>query len=136
MAQEEPIQVVSNSSISELIFDPARSLVNFTVTGPGGTYGFFDATIAKTLLLGQPVVLIDGVKQPASVSEDPISWYIHVTYPHSEHQVTIGGSNTIPEFPSAMLVVVVFAFLSVILRRCPYRISGEKSFRKPISIDQ
>ena len=117
MAQEEPIQVVSNSSIAGFIFDPARNLVNFTVTGPGGSYGFFDATIPKALLLGQPVVLIDGVEQPASVTEDPVSWYIHVTYPHSEHQVTIGGSNPVPEFPSALVAVAVLALVPVMLRR-------------------
>jgi len=111
------MQVVSNSSVSGLIFDSARGLLNFTVSGPEGTHGFFDATIAKTLLLGQPVVLIDGVEHPASVSEDPNLWYVHVTYAHSEHHITIGGLNTIPEFPAALLLLCVLMLVMVILKR-------------------
>jgi TolB protein len=111
------MQVVSNSSVSNLVFDSTRSLLNFTVTGPEGTDGFLDATIAKTLLLGQPVVLLDGVEHPASVTEDANFWYIHVTYSHSVHQITIGGSNTISEFPPIPLLAVIFILAMIILRR-------------------
>jgi len=111
------MQVVSNSTVSNLIFDSARGLLNFTVSGPQGTYGFFDATVAKTLLSGQPVVLIDGVQTSATVSGDTNFWYIHVTYPHSQHHVTIGGSNTVPEFPSVSLLAIVLVLVIVIFRR-------------------
>jgi hypothetical protein len=111
------MQVSSNSSVSNLAFDSSRSLLNFTVSGPAGTYGFFDAAIAKSLLLGQPVVLIDGVEHTASVTEDANYWYIHVTYPHSVHQVAIGGSNTIPEFPSSMVFMVTLVLAIVVFKR-------------------
>jgi len=111
------MQVVSNSSVSGLVFDSAKGLLNFTVSGPTGTYGFFDATIAKTLLSGQPIVMIDGMEHPASVTEDTNFWYIHVTYSHSEHQITIGGSNTIPEFPPIPLLAIIFILAMIILRR-------------------
>jgi hypothetical protein len=111
------MQVSSNSSVSSLVFDSSRSLLNFTVSGPAGTYGFFDAAIAKSLLLGQPVVLIDGVEYPASVTEDGNFWYIHVTYSHSEHHVAIGGSNTIPEFPSSMVFMVTLVVAIIVFKR-------------------
>jgi hypothetical protein len=111
------MQVVSNSSVSGLVFDSTRGLLNFTVSGPTGTYGFFNATIARSLLSGQPVVLIDGVQSPASVSQDANFWYVHVTYPHSQHHVTIGGSNTVPEFPSVPLLVILVLLSTAILRR-------------------
>lgn len=111
------IQIVSNSIVSSIVFDSTRGLLNFTVSGPSGTYGFFNATMAKTFLLGQPLVLIDGVEHPASVSGDPSFWYIHVTYSHSEHHVTIGGSNMIPEFPSVPLLAILLVLAIVILRR-------------------
>jgi N-acetylneuraminic acid mutarotase len=110
------MQVVSNSSVSGLIFDSTRGLLNFTVSGPSGTHGFFDATIAKSLLSGQPIVLIDGVQSPASVNQDPNFWYVHVTYPHSQHHVTIGGSNTVPEFPSSLFLVAVLMIATVVIR--------------------
>jgi hypothetical protein len=105
------------SSVSGLVFDSTRGLLNFTVSGPSGTYGFFNATIARTLLSGQPVVLIDGVLSPASVSQDANFWYVHVTYMHSQHHVTIGGSNTVPEFPSTPLLVILLLLSIVILSR-------------------
>lgn len=122
------MQVVSNSSVSGLVFDSAKGLLNFTVSGPKGTYGFFHATIAKTLLFGQPIVMIDGVEHPASVTEDTDFWYIHVTYSHTEHQITIGGSNTIPEFPPIPLLAIVFILVMIILRRrTKYLTGGRKS---------
>jgi len=124
MAQKFLMQVASNSSISGLIFDSTKGLLDFTVSGPTGSSGFFDATIAKNLLSGQPIVLIDGVERSASVSQDPNFWYVHVTYPHSEHHVTIGGSNTIPEFPSAPLLILILMLVMIVLRRRPHKVSN------------
>jgi hypothetical protein len=62
-------------------------------------------------------VLIDGVQSPASVSEDANFWYVHVTYMHSQHYVTIGGSNTVPEFPSLPPLVILVLLSSIILWR-------------------
>jgi hypothetical protein len=111
------VQIVSNSLVTSLIFDSTRSLLNFTVSGPDGSQGFFEATIAKSLLSGQPIVMIDGVEHPASVTEDTNFWYIHVTYPHSQHHVTIGGSNTVPEFPPAAVLAVVLMLMIILTKR-------------------
>jgi len=119
------MQVFSNSTVSGLVFDSTRGLLNFTVSGPQGTHGFFDATVAKTLLSGQPVVLIDGVQTSATVSGDANFWYIHVTYPHSQHHVTIGGSNTVPEFPSFLLFAALVTVLLVVVGR--ERFTNQKS---------
>lgn len=115
------MQVSSNSSVSNLVFDSSRGLLNFTVSGPSGSNGFFDAAIAKSLLSGQPIVLIDGVEHQASVSSDANFWYIHATYPHSEHHITIGGSNTVPEFPLAPLLAIALVLALVAVRRKPRR---------------
>jgi hypothetical protein len=111
------LELVSNSTILGLTFDPMRALLNFSVAGPAGSYGFIYATIPKSLLSGEPVVLIDGVETPASVSQDSDFWYIRVTYVHSQHRVIIGGSNTIPEFPSVPLFAIALMLASVIFRR-------------------
>jgi hypothetical protein len=111
------MQVVSNSTVSNLVFDSTRGLLNFTVSGPSGTYGFFDATMAKSLLSGQPIVLIDGIQSPASVSQDASFWYVHVTYVHSEHHVAIGGSNMVSEFPSAAVLLVLLMLVVLAIKR-------------------
>jgi hypothetical protein len=112
------VQVESSSEVSGLVFDSTRGLLNFTVSGPPGTQGFFNATIAKTLLLGQPVVLVDGLEHSAIVTQDASFWYIHVTYSHSEHHVTIGGSTAVPEFQEAILLLLaLFSVTLILLRR-------------------
>lgn len=109
------LQIVSNSSVSSLVFDSMRGLLNFTITGPSGSFGFFNATIAKTLLYGRPVLLIDGTERPAIVTEDANFWYIYATYLHSERHVTIGGSEIVPEFSQANLLLLMLFFLSFLL---------------------
>lgn len=94
-----------------------KGLLNFTVSWPEGNRGFFDAAIAKSLLHGQAVVLIDELERPASVTQDANFWYIHVTYLHSQHHVTIGGSNTVTEFPSVPLLAIVLMLAIVIFTR-------------------
>lgn len=115
------MQVVSNSTVSGLVFDSVRGLLNFTVSGPPGTSGFLSVKIAKGLLSGTPVLLIDGVQQQAVVTEDSNFWYINAAYTHSSHQITIGGSNAVPEFKEAsqflMAVAILISLALVSLRK-------------------
>jgi hypothetical protein len=117
------MQVVSNSSVSGLVFDSNRGILNFTVSGPSGSFGFFNVTVAKALLHGRPIVLVDGVEYSAIVTEDASFWYVYVTYSHSEHYVAVGGSETVPEFPDAFSSLLLLATLmipvSFAMRRLP-----------------
>ena len=110
-------QVVSNSSVSDFVFDSTRDLLNFTVSGTTGSCGYFDITIAKNLVSGAPVVLIDGTQRDATITSNSDFWYVHVTYTHSTHHVTIGGSNTIPEFSPVPVLAIIFGLTVFILRR-------------------
>jgi hypothetical protein len=110
------VQIASSSQVSSLIFDSTRNLLNFTVSGPAGTIGYFNATIAKSLLAGSPVLLMDGVEHSAIVTQDANFWYVYTTYSHSVHQVTIGGSSAVPEFPSILLLAAVFMIAIAVIR--------------------
>lgn len=107
------MQVVSNSSVSGLVFDSNSGILNFTVSGTSGSLGFFNVTLAKTLLHGRPIVLVDGVEHSAIVTEDASFWYVYVTYSHSEHHITVGGAETVPEFPETCSLVFLFVTLMV-----------------------
>jgi hypothetical protein len=130
------MQVSSNSTVSGLIFDLTRGILNLTVSGPEGTHGFLDATIAKSLLSGQPLVLIDGVQYVASVSEDLNFWYIHIIYTQSQHHVTIGGSNTAPEFPSIPLLTIVLLLALVTVRRRRRHIASREKITQATSMEE
>jgi hypothetical protein len=117
------MQVVSNSSVSGLVFDSNRGTLNFTVSGTSGSLGFFNVTVAKALLHGRPVVLVDGLEHSAIVTEDASFWWVYVTYSHSEHHITLGGAETVPEFPEAfsllLLLVTLMVPLSFAVKRFP-----------------
>ena len=66
--------------------------------------------------------MIDGVEHMASVSEDASVWHVRVTYRHSEHHVTIGGSETIPEFPSFLVSAVVLMIVIALVRIPLFRV--------------
>jgi hypothetical protein len=112
------MQVASNSSVSGLAFDSERGLLDFVVSGPSGSLGFFNVTVARTLLHGRPIVLVDGVEHSATVTEDAGFWYVYATYAHSEHQVIVGGSETVPEFPGSLswVLLLVTLMISMALR--------------------
>ena len=119
------VQVWSNSTVSALQFDSSRRLLNFTATGPSGTIGQTKVVIAETLLDGSPTVIIDdGRTQPLSlrVTSNSTHYTIDFTYPHSTHAITVGGSNSIPEFPTslpALAIPLLFITLGVRARRKP-----------------
>jgi len=112
------IQVSSNSTISNFQFDSSKLLLNFTVSGPSGTLGYTNVVIAKNLLNGSPAVLIDNGFTPVlalSLTSNSTHYFIAFTYHHSTHQITIGGSNTVPEFPISALPLLAVALLMISL---------------------
>ncbi|MGA2972590.1 MAG: hypothetical protein ABSE39_08225 [Candidatus Bathyarchaeia archaeon] len=112
------IQVSSNSTISNFQFDSSKLLLNFTVNGPSGTIGYTNVVIAKNLLNGSPAVLIDNGLTPVlafSLASNSTHYFIAFTYHHSTHQITIGGSNTVPEFPISALPLLAGALLMISL---------------------
>jgi streptogramin lyase len=112
------IQVSSNSTVSNFQFDSSKLLLNFTVSGPSGTIGYTNVVIAKNLLNGSPAVLIDNGLTPVlalSLTSNSTHYFIAFTYHHSTHQITIGGSNTVPEFQTSALPLLAGALLMISL---------------------
>jgi hypothetical protein len=123
------VQVSSNSTIPGLHFDPARRLINFTVNGPGGTNGSTALIFKKSLIQGSPVVTIDNGNITArilSVTTNSTYYLLIFSYPHSEHGVAVGGSETVAElnlgilqFLFPILVAAASAAMGCSKRRAP-----------------
>jgi len=117
------LQISTDSSISNLQFDSQRKLINFTVSGPSGTIGSTSLTFAKSLISGVPIVLIDNGNTPLTsfvLESNSTHYYLSITYPQSlTHSITIGGSNTIPEFDDSviLLLLAVLVFGSLVIVR-------------------
>jgi len=86
-----PFLIISSSNITELAFNSTTKTITFTVSGPDGTTGYTNITIAKTLIeniTGLTMYLDDHEIEYLATSTE-YTWLIHFTYTHSTHKVTI-----------------------------------------------
>lgn len=116
------LQISSNSTISNLLFDSQRRLINFTVNGPSGTTGVTSLTFAKPLINGIPSALIDNGNIPPiaeSYTSNSTHYSLTFAYHHSTHSISVGGSGPIPEFEydSAATVFMILAVSLIFVRR-------------------
>jgi hypothetical protein len=88
---QDVFSVASNSTVTDLAFNSTSRELCFTVSGPSGTTGYFDAYIAKSLVgdISTLKVYLDGNQLNYSVTSQGDSWLIYFTYHHSTHEVTI-----------------------------------------------
>jgi len=115
---EYVFSVASNSTISALSFDSTSRELSFTVSGPSGTTGYIDATVAKTLIsdIADVKVFLDGEETTYTATDKNDSWLLHFTYTHSTHTVTIRlGSIPIPIIPPQLITPLSLGLLAVAL---------------------
>ena len=114
------VHVVSNSTISNFQLNKTQRTISFNVTGPDYTVGFCRVTIpniiVQDLWQNNYTALVDE-KPPLTTrnwTDGSTYTYIHFTYLHSEHEVTI-----IAEFPAAVIppLLMTISLCAAILRR-------------------
>ena len=98
-----PFSIISNSTISELAFNSTSKMISFTVSGPPGTIGYTNVTIAKTLIqdIDGLQIYLDGNQINYTVTFTDYYWLIHFTYTHSTHKVLIILNSTNANSPNA-----------------------------------
>ena len=98
-----PFSVISNSTVSELVFNSTNKTLEFTVSGSSGTTGFTNVTIAKTLIndTNELTVYLDGTPINYTITSAEYSWIIHFNYNHSTHKVVLALASTSLELPLA-----------------------------------
>lgn len=96
--------VSSNSTVSALAFDSVARELSFTVSGPTGTAGYVEVSIAKSLVANayDLKVYFDGRELSYNVASADDLWIIHFTYLHSVHTVRI----VLGPPPSAVQILV------------------------------
>ena len=110
------IDIVSNSTISDVLIDIANKTISFNVTGAEVTHGFCRVTIPNIIIQdlwhGNYTVLLDNEPWPSTNWTDGLNMYVYISYTYSENKVVI-----IPEFPYALATLFLATFLAVALRR-------------------
>ncbi len=97
--------VTSNSTVTALSFNSANDQLTFTVTGENGTKGYVDVGIAKSLIanISSLRVYLDGANQAFNATSNSDSWFIHIGYSHSTHNVVIDIGQSVPSSPNATM---------------------------------
>lgn len=90
--------VMSNSTVSALVFNSTSRELSFTVTGPPDTTGYVNVYVAKGLVehMADVKVYLDSDQLSYKTISLDDSWLLHFTYVHSIHKITIslGGIST------------------------------------------
>ncbi|MDH7563787.1 MAG: right-handed parallel beta-helix repeat-containing protein [Candidatus Bathyarchaeota archaeon] len=109
------VSLVSNSTLSNIEFMQVEKKMSFSISGVIGTNGFFNVTIPKDLMRGEPWrVMVDSVDvtSQAVITENQTHTSIHLTYVHSAHKVELIGTWVIPEFPSISLLFTTISLVT------------------------
>jgi parallel beta-helix repeat protein len=132
-SDSNPFHIGTNSTVTDVIFNPENATLSFTVSGPSGTAGSTNVTIAKSVMPngGALKVTMDDTQISYALADNGDSWNLGFAYIHSTHRVTItdGVNQTqptqtqtatpaVPEF-SWLMILPLFAFMlsvAVILR--------------------
>jgi outer membrane protein assembly factor BamB len=120
--EQNVFSVVSNSTVSALAFNSTSNELSFTVSGPEGTTGFVDLTIAKNLIenIAELRVYLDGASLSYTTTSIADSWILHFTYLHSFHSVIVDfGSAFIPELSTWTILplMIIVLLLAVIITK-------------------
>jgi hypothetical protein len=107
--EQDGFIVISNSSILALAFNPETKELNFSLSGEKDTVGYFNVTIPKNLLAGNPWrVRIDNELSSFQLSWNATHTFISANYSFSNTlQVRIIGTWTATEFSSPFLAYVI-----------------------------
>jgi hypothetical protein len=109
-------------------------VLSFTVSGPSGTQGYTNVTIAKTLIANTTglEVYLDGNKITYALTSTSYYWLLHFTYHHSTHKIVIYMNALQPEATSetqygsfaiiggitiALLVAAIFITGAIVKKR-------------------
>lgn len=118
MALDNPVDVSiqSNSQISDVQFNEEEKRLSFQVEGEDGTSG--TTMIAIDSVLERPyAVTIDGevaLDVSEIVNENTGRTLLRISYDHSVHEVSITGTNVVPEFGVIATLVLALSLIAVI----------------------
>jgi hypothetical protein len=133
-SSSNPFHIGTNSTVTDVVFNPENATLSFTVSGPSGTAGSTNVTIAKSVMPngGALKVTMDDKQVSYSLADNGDSWNIGFSYIHSTHRVTITDGvdqtpttqtpapTSVDEFDSlaiAFFLIAGFAAVSLIIVR-------------------
>jgi hypothetical protein len=112
-----PVTANSNSTVTDLTFNPDTKELNFKANGQTGTTGYCIITIPTNLVWGELSIYKDEVLLVKNVdytqSNDGTNNILQINYSHSVHNFKIVGTQAIPEFPLLLILVGLVGLISL-----------------------
>jgi len=116
--------VTSNSTITNLVFKSLSRKLSFSISGPSGTTGFVEVTIAKYLIadISKLNISLNGTDLSYTATSTDDVWRLVFTYHHSTHDIVVNlGELPILLFIQTpvgitLIVVGIIAILVVLFR--------------------
>jgi len=114
----QPIElnIRSSSTVSDFGFSEESKRISFRATGEDGTKGVTVVTIGQ-VLEGPYTVMVDGnvVTDFKTTETAEGQTEIEVTYDHSTREISITGTQVVPEFPVTMLIMGIAIATMIVL---------------------
>jgi len=123
----QPIElnIRSSSTVSDFGFSEESKRISFRATGEDGTKGVTVVTIGQ-VLEGPYTVMVDGnvVTDFKTTETAEGQTEIEVTYDHSTREISITGTQVVPEFPVSMLIMGIAIATIIVLSAVMTRKKG------------
>lgn len=114
------MEVISNSTISNLHFNPEGAFLKFNVIGKNGTTGFCRVAIPKSLLWTENnwLIYVNGEQTTdyKIIPDENIS-YLYFIYNHTTITATVKGTHAMPISLNIILLTIMTITLIPILRK-------------------
>jgi len=110
------ITLQCNSTFAGLQFKQMDKKIIFQVAGSSNTTGYFNITIPKVLLEGNPwTVKLNGtnVTQQLTIAKNQTHASIYLAYEHSSRDIQLIGTSVIPEYQSPGILALMILFTAM-----------------------
>jgi len=108
-----PLTLRCNSTVSAFRFAQPDKAVTFSVAGPPNSTGYFNLTVPRILLSGDPwKMIVNGtdVTSQAIIAANQTHTSIYLAYMQSNHNIQLIGTSVIPEYPALSIFALVMLF--------------------------
>jgi len=122
------VTMTSNSTISNFNFSEALKQISFNVTGPADKAGYCNVTIPQELLQGDPWTIYVNVTDCTtlcSITGNDTHTFIYIPYTCSTNTIQIKGTWVIPEFSSAIILLLLMILTMLAVTFAKKRLYGK-----------
>ena len=122
------VTMTSNSTISNFNFSEALKQISFNVTGPADKAGYCNVTIPQELLQGDPWTIYVNVTDCTtlcSITGNETHTFIYIPYTCSTNIIQIEGTWVVPEFSSAIILLLLMILTMLAVTFAKKRLYGK-----------